>query len=75
VLNTGRSVRAALNLLFDYARPATVRFAVLVDRGQRELPIQPDYCGLKMDLPASQSLRLNRTDSGQISFQLLERKA
>jgi pyrimidine operon attenuation protein/uracil phosphoribosyltransferase len=75
VLNTGRSVRAALNLLFDYGRPATVRFAVLVDRGQRELPIQPDYCGLKMDLPASQSLRLNRTGSGQLSFQLLERKA
>lgn len=45
VLFTGRSVRAALNLLSDYGRPSAVRLAVLVDRGGRELPIQPDFVG------------------------------
>lgn len=73
VLNTGRSVRAALNLLFDYGRPASVRFAVLIDRGQRELPIQPDYCALKLDLPSHQSLRLNRDEAGHLSLLLTER--
>lgn len=45
VLFTGRSVRAAVNELFDYGRPARVELAVLVDRGGRELPIEPTYCG------------------------------
>jgi pyrimidine operon attenuation protein/uracil phosphoribosyltransferase len=45
VIYTGRSARAALNALFTYGRPSSVRLAVLIDRGHRELPIQPDYCG------------------------------
>lgn len=49
VIFTGRSVRAALNAIADFGRPAVVRLAVLVDRGGRELPIQPDYVGLKID--------------------------
>lgn len=49
VLFTGRSVRAALNLLSDYGRPSAVRLAVLVDRGGRELPIQPDFVGTTFD--------------------------
>ncbi|HZL38501.1 MAG TPA: bifunctional pyr operon transcriptional regulator/uracil phosphoribosyltransferase PyrR [Tepidisphaeraceae bacterium] len=53
VLFTGRSVRAALNLLGDFGRPRVIRLAVLVDRDGRELPIQPDYVGLMLkDIPA-----------------------
>ncbi|HWE96932.1 MAG TPA: bifunctional pyr operon transcriptional regulator/uracil phosphoribosyltransferase PyrR [Tepidisphaeraceae bacterium] len=48
VLFTGRSVRAALNLLTDFGRPSVIRLAVLVDRDGRELPIQPDYAGLTL---------------------------
>jgi pyrimidine operon attenuation protein/uracil phosphoribosyltransferase len=52
VLFTGRSIRAALNLLNDFGRPSAIRLAVLVDRGGRELPIQPDYVGVKLaDVP------------------------
>ncbi|RMF19492.1 MAG: bifunctional pyr operon transcriptional regulator/uracil phosphoribosyltransferase PyrR [Candidatus Dadabacteria bacterium] len=50
VLFTGRTIRAALAALLDYGRPATVRLAVLIDRGNRQLPIQPDYCGQVIDL-------------------------
>ena len=48
VLFTGRTVRAAMDVLCDLGRPAAIRLAVLVDRGHRELPIQADYCGLKV---------------------------
>ncbi|MGN7611125.1 bifunctional pyr operon transcriptional regulator/uracil phosphoribosyltransferase PyrR [Magnetococcales bacterium HHB-1] len=48
VLFTGRTIRAALNALFDYGRPEIVDLAVLVDRGERQLPIQPDYRGLEI---------------------------
>ncbi len=68
VLYTGRTLRAVINELFDYGRPACVRLAVLVDRGGRELPIQADYCAARVALPASQSLTLRRDDSGQFSF-------
>ncbi|MEK9720395.1 MAG: phosphoribosyltransferase family protein, partial [Quisquiliibacterium sp.] len=52
ILYTGRTVRAALNELFDYGRPARVRLAVLLDRGGRELPIEAAFCGLAHPLPA-----------------------
>jgi pyrimidine operon attenuation protein/uracil phosphoribosyltransferase len=45
VLYTGRTIRAAIDALFDYGRPARVQLAVLADRGHRELPIRPDYVG------------------------------
>lgn len=45
VIYTGRSSRAALNALFTFGRPSSVQLAILIDRGHRELPIQPDYCG------------------------------
>ncbi len=48
VLFTGRTIRAALDALSDYGRPARVELAVLVDRGHRELPIQPDYTGITL---------------------------
>jgi pyrimidine operon attenuation protein/uracil phosphoribosyltransferase len=57
VLYTGRTVRAAIDALFDYGRPARVQLAVLVDRGHRELPIRPDYVG--KNLPTSRDQRVN----------------
>ena len=57
VLYTGRTVRAAIEALFDYGRPAKVQLAVLADRGHRELPIRPDYVG--KNLPTARSQRVN----------------
>jgi pyrimidine operon attenuation protein/uracil phosphoribosyltransferase len=57
VLFTGRTVRAAIDALFDYGRPARVQLAVLVDRGHRELPIRPEYVG--KNLPTARSERVN----------------
>jgi pyrimidine operon attenuation protein/uracil phosphoribosyltransferase len=57
VLYTGRTVRAAIDAIFDYGRPARVQLATLVDRGHRELPIRPDYVG--KNLPTSQQQRVN----------------
>ncbi len=72
VLYTGRTVRAVLNELYDYGRPARVRLAVLVDRGGRELPVQADFAAARVALPASQSLALARTDAGAFHFQVQE---
>jgi pyrimidine operon attenuation protein/uracil phosphoribosyltransferase len=66
VFYTGRTIRAAMNLVFDYGRPASIRLAVLVDRGGRELPLCPDYTGVKMDLEAGQNVTLERDDDGQL---------
>ena len=68
VLYTGRTIRAVINELFDYGRPASVKLAVLVDRGGRELPIAADFCAARVLLPANQSLALLRSDSGEFSF-------
>lgn len=68
VLFTGRTVRAVLNELFDFGRPASVKLAVLVDRGGRELPVQADLCAASITLPAAQSLALARDESGRFSF-------
>jgi pyrimidine operon attenuation protein/uracil phosphoribosyltransferase len=57
VLFTGRTVRAAIEALFDYGRPARVQLAVLVDRGHRELPLRPDYVG--KNLPTAEDERVN----------------
>jgi pyrimidine operon attenuation protein/uracil phosphoribosyltransferase len=57
VLYTGRTVRAAIDEIFDYGRPARVQLAVLIDRGHRELPIRPDYVG--KNLPTSHEQRVN----------------
>ena len=69
VLYTGRTIRAVLNELFDYGRPASVKLAVLVDRGGRELPVQADYAAARLSLPASQSLDLARDGQGTFSFE------
>ncbi len=68
VLYTGRTIRAVINELFDFGRPASVKLAVLVDRGGRELPIQADCCAARVSLPATQSLALARSETGAFSF-------
>ncbi len=72
VLYTGRTVRAVLNELYDYGRPARVRLAVLVDRGGRELPVQADFAAARVALPGTQSLALARSEGGQFHFQIKE---
>lgn len=72
VLYTGRTLRAVLNELFDYGRPARVRLAVLVDRGGRELPVQADFAASRVALAADQSLALARSDAGVFRFNLKE---
>ena len=68
VLFTGRTIRAVINELYDFGRPASVTLAVLVDRGGRELPIQPAFAAAKISLPAGQKLALTRTDDGRFTF-------
>jgi pyrimidine operon attenuation protein/uracil phosphoribosyltransferase len=70
VLHTGRTIRAAMNELFDYGRPAAIRLAVLVDRGGHELPIRPDFAGLTLDVPAHQNINLSRLSDGRLTLTL-----
>ncbi|HMC14349.1 MAG TPA: bifunctional pyr operon transcriptional regulator/uracil phosphoribosyltransferase PyrR [Albitalea sp.] len=70
VLYTGRTVRAVINELFDFGRPASVSLAVLVDRGGRELPIQAAYSAARVALPAEQRLSLARDEAGRFSFNI-----
>ena len=72
VLYTGRTLRAVINELFDYGRPASVKLAVLVDRGGRELPVQADFAAARVSLGAKQSLALARSDAGVFSFDVKE---
>lgn len=72
VLYTGRTIRAAMNVLFDYGRPASIQLAALVDRGGRELPVAADYLGGNITLAVSQSIELIRDDTGKLSFKLHE---
>ncbi len=58
VLFTGRTIRAALNEIFDYGRPSAVSLAVLIDRGGRELPIEANVSGLKIELAAGENIKL-----------------
>jgi len=62
VLQTGRSVRAALNALADFGRPKAIRLAVLIDRGGRELPITPDFLGKAARAPANTRIQLHLTE-------------
>lgn len=59
VLFTGRTVRAAMDELLDYGRPAFIRLAVLVDRGHRELPIAPDFCGMSLSTALEDRVRVD----------------
>ena len=75
VLYTGRTIRAAVNELFDYGRPGCIELAVLVDRGGRELPICARYCAhvLAEPLPEQQELVLARSNDGHLSLALKDR--
>ena len=72
VLYTGRTIRAVINELYDFGRPASVQLAVLVDRGGRELPIQPLVSAARITLPRGQRLSLARGPAGHFSFDIKE---
>jgi pyrimidine operon attenuation protein/uracil phosphoribosyltransferase len=69
VLHTGRTIRAALNEIFDYGRPASVIFATLVDRGGRELPIAADVVGATIGLNEGQQIKLTGPEPLQLEIQ------
>jgi pyrimidine operon attenuation protein/uracil phosphoribosyltransferase len=75
VLYSGRTVRAAMNELFDYGRPASITLAVLADRGGRQLPICAQYCGAQIDVPAGMRLRLKRGTDGKLALALEKQDA
>ena len=70
VIYTGRTIRAAMDALYSWGRPQRVMLLVMVDRGHRELPIQPDFCGKKVPTSKSESinLRLNNVDNEEGVF-------
>jgi pyrimidine operon attenuation protein/uracil phosphoribosyltransferase len=68
VLYTGRTIRAAMNELFDYGRPASIMLAALVDRGGRELPVAARFVGATITLAASQSIELTRDSNGRLEL-------
>ena len=68
VLFTGRTIRAVLNELYDFGRPASVSLAVLVDRGGRELPIQPSFTAARVTIAPQQRLALAQGEGGRFSF-------
>ncbi len=72
VLFTGRTIRAVLNELFDFGRPASVALAVMVDREGRELPMQADFAAARLVLPPAQKLSLQRDDDGRLGFIIRE---
>jgi len=69
VIYTGRTIRAALNELFDFGRPAGVKLVCLADRGGRQLPIAPDYVGVTIEVPPGEELVLNK-DGERLTLQL-----
>src|SRR5689334_5260736 len=71
VLYTGRTIRAAIEALFDYGRPARVQLAVLVDRGHRELPIRPDYVGKNLPTARSERIQVQLVEVDEIDQILL----
>ncbi len=69
VLYTGRTVRAAMNELFDYGRPRSIALAVLADRGGRQLPIEAQYVGARVEVPRGKRLRLKRAEDGRLKLE------
>jgi len=75
VLFTGRTVRAAMDVLADYGRPRAVKLAALVDRGLRELPIQPDFAGVTVQTTARESVRVMLSERGEPDRVVLRERA
>jgi pyrimidine operon attenuation protein / uracil phosphoribosyltransferase len=73
VLNTGRTVRAAMNEIFDYGRPSKIDLAVLIDRGGRELPIAAGIVGATIELPTNVAVVLTRDDDGRLQLTMEKR--
>ncbi|MEZ5615468.1 MAG: bifunctional pyr operon transcriptional regulator/uracil phosphoribosyltransferase PyrR [Rhodocyclaceae bacterium] len=72
VLHTGRTLRAAMNEIFDYGRPARIDLAVLVDRGGRELPVCPRWSGQVLDIAPGSNLQLERSEAGILTLRLID---
>ncbi len=72
VLYTGRTIRAAMNELFDYGRPASIRLAALIDRGGRELPVAAQFLGAAITVAPGHNIELKRDSSGRLSLVLSE---
>ncbi len=70
ILYTGRTVRAAMNELFDYGRPASIALVVLADRGGRQLPICAQFCGAAVDVPEGRRLRMKRDGDGRLRLEI-----
>lgn len=73
VLHTGRTIRAAMNELYDYGRPASIELAVLIDRGGRELPIAADMVGVRLDLTENQNIQVTLDPNNKLTLSLHER--
>ena len=68
VLFTGRTIRAAINELFDYGRPQRIRLAALIDRGGRELPIAPTFLGAEVKVAENEQIELQKSADGRLSL-------
>lgn len=75
VLYSGRTVRAAMNELFDYGRPASISLVVLVDRGGRQLPICAQHVGARIEVPSGMRLALKRDERGKLALALEPQRA
>jgi pyrimidine operon attenuation protein/uracil phosphoribosyltransferase len=73
VLYTGRTIRAAINEIFDYGRPTSIRLAALVDRGGRQLPICPQYVGAVIAARSDESIELRQDDTGRLTLAIAAR--
>lgn len=73
VLFTGRTIRAAIDALFDYGRPAAVRLAVLIDRGHRELPIRPDFVGKNVPTRRTEQVNVRLAELDGVDEVVLQR--
>lgn len=73
VLYTGRTIRAAINELFDYGRPGCISLAALIDGGGRQLPITPQYVGAELKIPDNQMLELQRNENDKLSLKIYDK--
>jgi pyrimidine operon attenuation protein/uracil phosphoribosyltransferase len=71
VLYTGRTIRAAMNEIFDYGRPTSIQLAALVDRGERQLPICPQYTGAQVSVGRDEVIELRRDENGRLALALV----
>jgi pyrimidine operon attenuation protein/uracil phosphoribosyltransferase len=73
VLQSGRTVRAAMNEIFDYGRPQKILLAILIDRGQREIPVQADFVGTSLSLDSNSHIKLEGPEPLKLVIKTLER--